>query len=312
MFPSPIIPNISNETDLLKVVVLGLSQSLGPAPRLKETFDAKSYESVLLNIYPTEDDITYEVNALYQALLNNGVKVLRPDLVVDCNQIFARDVAFVIDNTLFISNLIPDRVLETGAMHSILELIPKTHIEYLPEKVHTEGGDILLYNDTLLIGCYLQADYPSYKMARTNQYAIDFLRERFPNKHIIPIELHKDDYDPRRGVLHLDCAFQPIGKGKALLYREGLLNPKDVGLLEEIFGSNNLFYVTEEEAYMMNTNLISISPTKVISDKTFTRLNEHLSNAWGISVDTIPYQEVAKMGGLLRCSTLPLIRQKET
>lgn len=310
MITKPIIPSVNNETDRLEVVVLGLPNSLGPAPKLEETFDAKSYESVRLDIYPEEADIVAEMNALYAALERNGVEVLRPDLVANYNQVFARDVAFVIDDTLFISNLIPDRELETGAMRSILERIPAGYVEQLPERVHTEGGDILLYNDTLLVGCYLRSDYPSYKMARTNSYAIDFLKERFPHKDIIPLELRKDDYNPRRGVLHLDCAFQPVGKDKALIYREGFLNPEDIGIIEELFGKDNLFSVTSEEAYMMNTNLISISPTKVISDQAFVRLNEYLTNNWDICVDTVPYQEVAKMGGLLRCSTLPLVRAK--
>lgn len=305
-----IIPSVSNETDRLEVVVLGLPHSLGRTPSLEEAFDAKSYETISRGIYPTEEAIIYEMTALHQALCNNGVEVLRPNLIENYNQVFARDVAFVIDDTLCISNLIPDRELETGAMRSIVERIPQKHIEYLPERVHTEGGDILLYNDVLLVGCYLRPDYPSYKMARTNQYAVDFLKERFPHKHIIPLELHKDDHDPHRGVLHLDCAFQPIGKNKALIWSEGFLNTHDLGLIEELFGKENLFAVTGQEAYMMNTNLVSISPSKVISDEAFTRLNQHLTSQWGIEVDTVPYQEVAKMGGLLRCSTLPLVRSK--
>lgn len=311
MIKTPIIPNVSNETDRLEVVVLGLPDSLGGTPALEEAFDAKSYESISRGVYPTEQDVVREMNALHQALVRNGVEVLRPELVEDYNQIFARDVAFVVDNTLFISNLIPDREKETGALRPILERIPQSHIEELPERVHTEGGDILLYDDILFVGCYLRPDYPNYKMARTNQYAIDYLKERFPSKTILPLELHKHDQDPRQGVLHLDCAFQPVGRGKALIYREGFLNQEDVMLLEDLFGQNNLFDVTREEAYMMNTNLVSVGPNRVISDQAFVRLNTHLSEVWSIDVDTVPYQEIAKMGGLLRCSTLPLVRIKD-
>lgn len=310
MTTSTIIPSVSNETDRLEVVVLGLPNSLGPDPKLEETYDAKSYESVSRGIYPKEEDIISEMNALHQALVRNGVEVLRPELLEEYNQIFARDVAFVVDNTLFVSNLIPDREKETDALRGILSRIPAPNLEYLPERVHTEGGDILLYDDVLFVGCYLRPDYPTFKMARTNRYAVDFLRERFPNKQIVPLELRKHDHDPRQGVLHLDCAFQPVGRNKALIYREGFLEKKDVGLLEDIFGIDNLFDVTGEEAYMMNTNLVSIAPDRVVSDKAFARLNKHLEANWGIAVDTVPYQEVAKMGGLLRCSTMPLVRRK--
>ncbi|MDO4691568.1 MAG: arginine deiminase family protein [Porphyromonadaceae bacterium] len=304
-----IIPSVHNETDRLEVVVLGLPQSLGPEPTLAETYDAKSYEAVSRGVYPKEQDVIHEMNSVLSVLERNGVEVLRPDLVEDYNQIFARDVAFVVDDTLFVSNLIPDRAKETGAMAHILERIPSSHIETLPQRVHTEGGDILLYDDLLFVGCYLRPDYSTYKTARTNQYAIDYLRERFPAKQIVPLELRKHDHDPRQSVLHLDCAFQPVGKGRALIFREGFLEPKYVGLLEEIFGKDNLFAVTGDEAYMMNTNLVSLSPSKVISDQAFTRLNQHLEQNWGISVEAVPYQEISKMGGLLRCSTMPLVRK---
>lgn len=301
-------PSVSNETDRLEVVVLGLPYSNGPVPMLSEAFDAKSYETIERGIYPTDEHIIHEMDALERVLKLNGVEVLRPTLIENYNQIFARDVSFVVDDTLFVSNLIPDREKETGALEHIFSRIPSGNIEFLPERVHTEGGDVILYDDILFVGCYLRPDYSSYKMARTNSYAIDYFIERFPNKHIIPLELKKHDRDPRQGVLHLDCAFQPVGRGKALIYKEGFLNAQDVPMLEEIFGHDNLFAVTTEEAYHMNTNVVSLSPTRLISDESFVRLNDYLANHWGISVETVPYQEISKMGGLLRCSTMPLVR----
>lgn len=303
-----IIPQVSNETDRLKTVVLGLPYSLGALPKLKECYDAKSYESVKRGIYPSEEAVIHEMRALYDTLVRNGVEVLRPELLEDYNQIFARDVSFVIDNTFFVSNLIPDREEETGAIGSIINRIDPAHIEYLPEEVHTEGGDVLVHNDILFVGCYLRDDYPSYKMARTNQSAVDFFRERFPQKDIWALELRKDDYNPRLGTLHLDCAFQPVGEGKALLYADAFLNKSDVERIYELFGRENIFEVTGEEAYHMNTNVVSLSPTKLISDESFVRLNKHLREIWAMEVEEVPYQEISKMGGLLRCSTMPLVR----
>ena len=57
----------------------------------------------------------------------------------------------------------------------------------------------------------------------------------------------------------------------------------------------------------MNSNVFSIAPDVVVSEKNFTRLNNWL-RAQGITVEEIPYSEIAKQEGLLRCSTLPLIR----
>jgi len=49
----------------------------------------------------------------------------------------------------------------------------------------------------------------------------------------------------------------------------------------------------------------------VVSEEHFTRLNEHLEKEWGITVERVPYYEISKMGGLLRCSTLPLVRHDD-
>ena len=57
----------------------------------------------------------------------------------------------------------------------------------------------------------------------------------------------------------------------------------------------------------MTSNIFSISEDLVISDERFTRLNAWLESL-GITVEVVKYSEIAKQEGLLRCSTLPLIR----
>jgi len=57
----------------------------------------------------------------------------------------------------------------------------------------------------------------------------------------------------------------------------------------------------------MNSNVFSIDEKVVVSERNFTRLNNWLHDN-GFSVEEIPYAEIAKQEGLLRCSTLPLIR----
>ena len=65
--------------------------------------------------------------------------------------------------------------------------------------------------------------------------------------------------------------------------------------------------VTPKEMSQMNCNVFSISKDVVISEQNFTRLNTWLT-AQGYTVEKVPYAEISKQGGLLRCSTLPLIR----
>ncbi|MEO1548760.1 MAG: arginine deiminase family protein, partial [Bacteroidota bacterium] len=62
-----------------------------------------------------------------------------------------------------------------------------------------------------------------------------------------------------------------------------------------------------DEMYQMYSNVFSISPEVVVSEQNFTRLNTWLREQ-GFIVEEIPYAEIAKQEGLLRCSTLPLVR----
>ena len=59
--------------------------------------------------------------------------------------------------------------------------------------------------------------------------------------------------------------------------------------------------------YHMYSNVFSISPDVVVSERNFIRLNNWLREQ-GFTVEEIPYGEISKQEGLLRCSTLPLIR----
>lgn len=303
--------NVKNETSTLKAVVLGQPGSIGNVPEADKTYDAKSYESVLNGVYPTEEAIYKEMSAFEKILLKYNVQVFRPWTLENCNQVFARDVGFVIDDKIINSNIIPDREDEKEAYEVIYDQISYNKIYNLPERAHVEGGDVILYNDLVFVGLYTGSDYSKLKTARTNEYAFNFLKEIVPEKTFIPIELHKHDTNPYNGVLHLDCAFMPIAENKALIYRAGFRFEKDYYLLVDMFGPENLFEITGEEMYMMNTNVFSISPQVVVSEQNFTRLNSFLENKWGMTVERVPYHEISKMGGLLRCSTLPLIRAND-
>ena len=92
------------------------------------------------------------------------------------------------------------------------------------------------------------------------------------------------------------------------MYKGGFKNNEDVGFLINLFGEENVIFITQEEMYNMNSNIFSISENIVVSEKGFTRLNTELRNR-GFIVEEIQYSEIAKMEGLLRCSTMPLKRK---
>ena len=74
-----------------------------------------------------------------------------------------------------------------------------------------------------------------------------------------------------------------------------------------MFGKDNLIKISKEEMYDMNSNIFSISDNIIVSEKSFIRLNSILRKRDFI-VEEINYLETAKMEGLLRCSTMPLVR----
>jgi N-dimethylarginine dimethylaminohydrolase len=101
----------------------------------------------------------------------------------------------------------------------------------------------------------------------------------------------------------------PVGRNKAIIYKDGFMNPRDAEHLVNIFGKENIFELNREEMYHMKSNIFSITPDVVVVEEQFTRLKVWLEG-FGIKVETVPYHEISKMGGLLRCSTLPLRRDK--
>ena len=301
--------NIKNETNRLKSVVLGQPISMGAVPTLEESYDAKSYHTIENNIYPTEKDIIFEMTEFEKVLKKYDVEVFRPNIIQDYNQVFARDVAFVIEDKMIISNVIQDRADEQDAYKEIFEKVKWRDIINLPETAHIEGGDVIVWNDFIFIGTCYSEDYRNFKTARTNEYAIEILKEYFPKKRIIDLDLKKNDQVPYQGVLHLDCTFNPIGKDKCIIYKNGFVNEDDYQLILNIFGEENCFHINDQEMFDMFPNIFSISPEIVVSDKAFTRMNDYLRNEWGMIVEEIPYREISKMGGLLRCSTMPLVRE---
>ena len=301
--------NINNETGRLKSVVLGQPLSMGADPTLEESYDAKSYHTIQQGVYPKEEDIINEMTEFEKVLKKYDVEVIRPDIIKDYNQVFARDVAFVIEDKMILSNLIPDRADEQEAYSKIFEQVEWRKIINLPDTAHIEGGDVIVWNDFLFIGTCFSEDYRNFKTARTNEYAIETLKEYFPKKRIIDLELKKNDTVPYEGILHLDCTFNPVGKDKCIIYKDGFVDESDYRLILDIFGEENCFHVTKEEMFEMNPNIFSISPEVVVSDTAFTRMNRHLQDVWNIKVEEIPYREISKMGGLLRCSTMPLVRE---
>ena len=298
---------VTNETDRLKAVILGTAVSNGATPTLEEAYDPKSAEHIKAGTYPIEKDMVAEMDAFAAVLQKYGVQVYRPEIIRYCNQIFTRDIGFVIDDVFIKANILPDRQAEFQAIEYIVKQMNPDKVVTPPEEVHIEGGDVMPWNEHIFIGTYKGDDYKEQVTARTNMAGVAFIQKLFPHKKVKEFDLVKSKTEARDNALHLDCCFQPVGKNKAIIYKGGFRSEADYQYLVDIFGAENLFHIEREEMYEMNSNVFSISPDVVVSEKHFTRLNAWL-RAQGFTVEEIPYSEISKQEGLLRCSTLPLLR----
>ena len=299
--------NVKDETSSLETVILGIASDFGGTPDLEECYDPKSRENVSNQTFPVQQDIIREMNDLFDILVKYDVNVLRPSNISDLNQVFVRDIGFVIDETFIVPNIIKDRSSEIRGVSKILEQIVSNKV-FMPKEARLEGGDLILFHDYIFIGYSKLQDFEKFKVSRTNQNGVNFIHDHFQYKTVKSFELNKSDIDPFSNALHLDCCFQPIGKSHAILCKQGFKNLDDIDFIINLFGEDNIILISQEEMYRMCANVFSISEKVLISESSFVRINNILRDK-GFIVEEVTYSEVSKMGGLFRCSTLPLLRR---
>ena len=299
--------SVKDETSQLRAVVLGTAKDFGGTPALSEAYDPKSKQHLRTGTYPLEGDLAHELEEMAEVLRRYKVEVYRPETVINCNQVFSRDIGFVVDQTFIRPEILENRRREVEGIDYLVHQVNPAQVVKAPEGVRIEGGDVMPWKDYLFIGYSEAADFEKYQVARTNKAGVEFLCLQFPHRKVKAFELKKSDDDPKENALHLDCCFQPIGADRAIIYPGGFKHPEDYTFLVDYFGKERIIEITKDEMYEMNANVFSIAPDVVVSDKSFVRLNKSLK-AWGFTVETVNYSEIAKMEGLLRCTTLPLLR----
>jgi len=283
--------HIKDETSPLEVVILGIADDMG-APL---DINPVSKLHIQNGTYPLETDIILELEDFEMALKEAGVKVLRPQNLKGVEQIFTRDIGFVINDKFVVANMRePVRQKEFPGIESLLSDIPKEHILRLPKEAMVEGGDVIVHKNHLFVGI----------SKRTNWAGYEFLKKEFPEKEVYALPVKVTD-SPETNILHLDCTFQPIGESSCIIYEDGFKTKPEI--LYQLFDKDKMITVTMEEKQRMFPNIFSVTPNKVIIEKNFIRL-KHEINARGIETIEIKFQETSKLSGLLRCSTLPLRR----
>jgi N-dimethylarginine dimethylaminohydrolase len=210
--------NVKDESSRLRAVVLGTAKSNGPTPTIEEAYDPKSLEHIVAGTYPIEADMVLEMDAFEAVFKKYDVTVYRPEIIQNYNQIFTRDIGFVIDDVFVKSNILPDRERELDAIQYVINQIDPAKVVRPPSAVHIEGGDVMLWGNYIFVGTYKGSDYKDYITARTNWQGVAFLKELFPNKIVKEFDLVKSKIEARDNALHLDCCFQPVGASKGIIY----------------------------------------------------------------------------------------------
>jgi N-dimethylarginine dimethylaminohydrolase len=198
-------------------------------------------------------------------------------------QVFTRDIGFVVGRRFFVSCLKEEiRAGETEVLKSWLKT---RHIDYTEFRTGCiEGGDVIIHNHTIWLG---MSD-------RTSEAVIDELARYCAGYQIRPIVFDES-------ILHFDCTFNIISERDALIYRKAL-KKEDVSYLESQY---NLIDVGEEEQFTLGTNVLAIGNNKIVSSPQNKLVNKKLSD-FGYEVIFSDISEILKSGGAFRCITLPL------
>ena len=293
---------IDNEWGTLKRVIVGHGHNMGAPATLDTAFDPTSYSHIQAGTYPSHAQVSLQLERLASTLQEHGVEVLRPLDQPELEQVFARDVGMVIEDRFYRSVMIEDRQAEWSGIGPLLN---SEEVRLIPDGVRMEGGDVLVLDGALAVGVTRHPDWTSLQTARTNAAALDFLQAEFPHREVMGLELHKHDRDPLKSALHLDCAFMPLGRGEAIVCRDAFIDAGQLQRLTDRF--TDILEIDLHEAAMLQSNLLHFDPDTLFIDPQFSRL-AHLLQDRGYRLLEVPMHDVGKMGGLFRCTTLPLLR----
>ena len=149
---------VDNEWGELKQVIVGHGRNMHAPTSAEDAFDPTSFLHLYSGTYPVMDEVVLQLDGLAEVLANFGVEVLRPHDVPDLEQVFARDVGFVVEDQFFRSAMIENREAE---WLGVSPLIPEASVRSMPQHIRAEGGDVLLLDDAIAVGVIVIAVYKS-------------------------------------------------------------------------------------------------------------------------------------------------------
>jgi N-dimethylarginine dimethylaminohydrolase len=298
--PEIIEPSCFNETDPLQSVILGYPDNLYLNQDSNGENDPNNQivaKNIALGNRPVRERSMEEFRHLTEVIEDQGIIVLYPEACSAesgvINQMYARDIGFVIGNTFFVAGMSrPNRREEWHSIEQHVDKMPRDRVVRVPQDIVAEGGDIVVDKGNLFVGI----------SQRTTQEGFDYLAGQAAEQGLRAVPVHLRSLEQGQDVLHLDCAFVPVGDDSALMFGDGMADIPD-----EIRNNYHLISVALDEQQELATNVLVTSPKQVIARDAAARVNAEMGRR-GIEVIEVPFNEAPRAGGSLRCCTLPLVR----
>lgn len=226
-----------------------------------------------------------QYNSYINYLIENDVKPIFIDITKSTSQVYTKDIAFVIDDILFISKMsLKEREEE---IEPIKNLAINHGLDYYIMQNNIEGGDVAVSDEVIFVGL----------SNRTSIEAVEELKKililKGIKKEVIPINFDKN-------MLHLDCVFSLLGENSAIV--SPYVYDKEV--IKKY--RKNIIEVTKNDADNLGTNLVYLGDNKLVISN--INVGNKLKEL-GYDVKVLDYTEIVKGGGSVDCSTLALLRE---
>lgn len=253
-----------------------------------------------LVVYPCNLQVTEDVNSstekinkniaskqynnLINTLIEFGVKVQFLDFNDSPSQVFTKDIGFIIEDILFISNM--KEPIRQPEINELIKFSSNKDITVHHMKSNAEGGDIFIHNNKIFIG---QGD-------RTSPEAAEEITQVLSHNNM-NYEIIKVYFDTSK--IHLDCVFNILDKDTCII-SDNILNPE---VTTKYF--SNIIKVSKNDADSLAPNIINLGNNNVLC------CNENLNNillSRGYNSVLINFSEIIKANGSIGCCFLTLLR----
>lgn len=274
-------PDVSKEWGELRVVALvrpDFFQIVAPVNSTQQLFYGTDLE-------PRADVLCREHDLVKAALARQGIQIV--DIPADPRfpmQFNVRDPAVVIHDRVVLGRMV--REARWGEEEAIARALAQWADPILPSAGTVEGGDVIVAPDSVYVGL----------SQRTSRQGLEALRSCLGEAIVVEPILLADH------VLHLDMVLNLVGAGTGIIHRQSVVE------IPSSLGAYDWIEVTDEEYLEQAANVLSLGGRTVMLDERHQRVASEFERR-GFECVAVGLKEIAKVGGGVRCMTLPLVRE---